>query len=199
MNRENFMIMSISSSEAAQSIDRATFEALHAAPAPWEIGKPQGGFVAIADRITNPDLDAGRRHGRTHPVSLRARRSGLTSLPDERSSVSPTRHTLPPVGRIIGRSITRLFDGVLRASVGSTEASKSLAARVGVVGPTRAVEARTDKLARPEDAGQSAQPRISDTHGFVTEERESPRAVGETRLAEIPDGRKHSPGRPVAT
>jgi hypothetical protein len=35
--------------------------------------------------------------------------------------------------------------------------------------PKRAIEARTDKLAQPEDPGESAQPRISDTDGFVTE------------------------------
>jgi hypothetical protein len=42
-------------------------------------------------------------------------------------------------------------------------------ARVGVVGPKRAVEARTDIRAQPEDPGESAQPTISDTDGFVTE------------------------------
>jgi hypothetical protein len=38
-----------------------------------------------------------------------------------------------------------------------------------VLGPTRAVEARTDKLAQPEDPGDSAQSRIADPDGFVTE------------------------------
>ena len=44
---------------ASNSIDRATFEALYAGPAPWDIGRPQGQLVAIADRVTSPVLDAG--------------------------------------------------------------------------------------------------------------------------------------------
>jgi SAM-dependent methyltransferase len=53
------MTMPISSSVASQSVDRATFEDLYAGPAPWDIGKPQGRFAAIADRVTGPVLDAG--------------------------------------------------------------------------------------------------------------------------------------------
>jgi SAM-dependent methyltransferase len=44
---------------ASQSVDRATFENLYAAPAPWDIGKPQPAFAAVADRVTSPVLDAG--------------------------------------------------------------------------------------------------------------------------------------------
>src|SRR5262249_17660484 len=44
---------------ASQSVDRATFEDLYAGPAPWDIGKPQRLFTAIADRVTGPILDAG--------------------------------------------------------------------------------------------------------------------------------------------
>ena len=39
--------------------DRATFEHFYAGPAPWDIGKPQRPFVAIADRVASPVLDAG--------------------------------------------------------------------------------------------------------------------------------------------
>jgi cyclopropane fatty-acyl-phospholipid synthase-like methyltransferase len=39
--------------------DRATFENLYAGKAPWDIGKPQAPFVAAADRVTSPVLDAG--------------------------------------------------------------------------------------------------------------------------------------------
>src|SRR5213593_759464 len=39
--------------------DRATFENIYAGKAPWDIGKPQGPFVAVADRVTSPVLDAG--------------------------------------------------------------------------------------------------------------------------------------------
>jgi SAM-dependent methyltransferase len=44
---------------ASQSADRATFENFYAGPAPWDIGKPQPQFIAIADRVTGPVLDAG--------------------------------------------------------------------------------------------------------------------------------------------
>jgi len=53
------MTMPVSNSIANQSVDRATFEGFYAGPAPWDIGKPQGPFVAIADRVTSPVLDAG--------------------------------------------------------------------------------------------------------------------------------------------
>jgi cyclopropane fatty-acyl-phospholipid synthase-like methyltransferase len=53
------MTMPVSTSVASTSIDCATFENLYAGPAPWDIGKPQPQFVAIADRVTGPILDAG--------------------------------------------------------------------------------------------------------------------------------------------
>jgi len=53
------MTMPISSSVASHSVDRATFEEFYAGPAPWDIGKPQELFVAIAGRLTSPILDAG--------------------------------------------------------------------------------------------------------------------------------------------
>jgi SAM-dependent methyltransferase len=45
--------------------DRATFENLYAGKAPWDIGKPQQPFVAIADRVRSPVLDAGCGTGDT--------------------------------------------------------------------------------------------------------------------------------------
>jgi SAM-dependent methyltransferase len=48
-----------SSLVASNSIDRAAFENLYAGPAPWEIDQPKGAFVAIADRLVSPILDAG--------------------------------------------------------------------------------------------------------------------------------------------
>jgi cyclopropane fatty-acyl-phospholipid synthase-like methyltransferase len=42
-----------------ESIDRASFEKFYAGPVPWDIGKPQGLFVAVADRVVSPVLDAG--------------------------------------------------------------------------------------------------------------------------------------------
>jgi cyclopropane fatty-acyl-phospholipid synthase-like methyltransferase len=53
------MTMPISSEVASNSIVRAAFEGLYAGPAPWDIGRPQGQFVAIADRVIGPVLDAG--------------------------------------------------------------------------------------------------------------------------------------------
>jgi SAM-dependent methyltransferase len=45
--------------------DRATFENIYAGKAPWDIGKPQKPFVAVADQVTNPVLDAGCGTGET--------------------------------------------------------------------------------------------------------------------------------------
>jgi cyclopropane fatty-acyl-phospholipid synthase-like methyltransferase len=53
------MTMPDSNLVASHSVDRATFENLYAGPAPWDIGKPQGRFAAVADRVTSPVLDAG--------------------------------------------------------------------------------------------------------------------------------------------
>jgi hypothetical protein len=39
--------------------DRSTFESIYTDQAPWDIGKPQKAFVAVADRITGSILDAG--------------------------------------------------------------------------------------------------------------------------------------------
>src|SRR5262249_6161898 len=41
------------------SIDRASFENFYAGKAPWDIGKPHGPFVAVADRAPSRVLDAG--------------------------------------------------------------------------------------------------------------------------------------------
>jgi cyclopropane fatty-acyl-phospholipid synthase-like methyltransferase len=53
------MTMPQSTLVASQSIDRATFEGLYAGPAPWETDQPKAAFVAIADQLTSPVLDAG--------------------------------------------------------------------------------------------------------------------------------------------
>ena len=45
--------------------NRSTFENLYAGKAPWDIGKPQKPFVAIADQVTDPVLDAGCGTGDT--------------------------------------------------------------------------------------------------------------------------------------
>ena len=53
------MTMPQSNVIADNSIDRARFEDFYDGPAPWEIGRPQGAIVAIADRVRGPVLDAG--------------------------------------------------------------------------------------------------------------------------------------------
>jgi cyclopropane fatty-acyl-phospholipid synthase-like methyltransferase len=45
--------------------DRSTFESMYAGQAPWDIGKPQKPFIAVADRITGLVLDAGCGTGDT--------------------------------------------------------------------------------------------------------------------------------------
>src|SRR5262249_40648 len=57
--RGNFMIMPMSNLVESNSMDGGTFEEFYAGPAPWDIDKPQVPFVAAADRITGPILDAG--------------------------------------------------------------------------------------------------------------------------------------------
>jgi SAM-dependent methyltransferase len=53
------MILPTSASLANSSVDRGTFEGFYARPAPWDIGRPQSAFIAVADRVTGPILDAG--------------------------------------------------------------------------------------------------------------------------------------------
>ena len=53
------MTMPQSNLVASHSIDRVAFEDLYAGPAPWDVGQPKGAFVAVADRVTGPVLDAG--------------------------------------------------------------------------------------------------------------------------------------------
>jgi len=45
--------------------DRAAFEETYAGEVPWDIGRPQRPFVAVADRVTSPVLDAGCGTGDT--------------------------------------------------------------------------------------------------------------------------------------
>jgi cyclopropane fatty-acyl-phospholipid synthase-like methyltransferase len=53
------MTMPVSSSVVSQSVGRAAFENFYAGKPPWDIGKPQRQFIAIADQVRNPVLDAG--------------------------------------------------------------------------------------------------------------------------------------------
>jgi SAM-dependent methyltransferase len=68
-----------SDSVVNSSVDRATFEEFYAGPAPWDIGRPQGRFVAIADRVAGPVLDAGCGTGE-HALFFAARGLRVTGI-----------------------------------------------------------------------------------------------------------------------
>src|SRR5262249_29133556 len=53
------MTMPQSNMLASNSVDRAAFENFYAGKAPWDIGRQQAQFAAIADRVAGPVLDAG--------------------------------------------------------------------------------------------------------------------------------------------
>jgi SAM-dependent methyltransferase len=59
--------------------DRAVFANLYAGKAPWDIGKPQKPFAAVADRIISPVLDAGCGTGDT-ALFLAARGHRVTAF-----------------------------------------------------------------------------------------------------------------------
>src|SRR5258705_8246712 len=73
------MTMPVSISAANNSADRATFENFYDGKAPWDIGKPQGAFVAVADRVTGPVLDAGCGTGE-HALFFAARGRRVTGI-----------------------------------------------------------------------------------------------------------------------
>jgi cyclopropane fatty-acyl-phospholipid synthase-like methyltransferase len=73
------MTMPQSNLVASQSVDRATFENLYAGPAPWDIGKPQPRFTAVADQITSPILDAGCGTGE-HALFFASRGHRVTGI-----------------------------------------------------------------------------------------------------------------------
>ena len=73
------MTMPQSNLVASNSIDRNTFEDLYAGPAPWDIGRPQGQFVAIADGVVSPVLDAGCGTGE-HALYFAARGHRVTGI-----------------------------------------------------------------------------------------------------------------------
>jgi cyclopropane fatty-acyl-phospholipid synthase-like methyltransferase len=73
------MTMPVSRSVASNSVDRTTFENLYAGKAPWDTGKPQRPFVAIADRVTGAVLDAGCGTGE-HALFFAARGHRVTGI-----------------------------------------------------------------------------------------------------------------------
>ncbi|HJZ93022.1 MAG TPA: class I SAM-dependent methyltransferase [Gemmataceae bacterium] len=85
------MTMPNSTSVAGHSVDRATFENLYAGPAPWDIGKPQEQFVAIADRVTSPVLDAGCGTGE-HVLFFAARGHRVVGVDFVDEAIRRSRH-----------------------------------------------------------------------------------------------------------
>jgi SAM-dependent methyltransferase len=73
------MTMPESSSVANNSVDRATFENLYSGKAPWDIGKPQGMFAAVAPRVIGRVLDAGCGTGE-HALFFAARGHRVTGI-----------------------------------------------------------------------------------------------------------------------
>jgi methylase of polypeptide subunit release factors len=72
--------------------DRTTFETAYAGQAPWDIGRPQPAFVAVADRITGAVLDAGCGTG-DNALYFAGRGCTVTGI-DFLAEASVTRNTL---------------------------------------------------------------------------------------------------------
>jgi SAM-dependent methyltransferase len=53
------MTMIQSAALTSHSASRAMFADFYAGKAPWDIGRPQGAFIAVADQVVGPVLDAG--------------------------------------------------------------------------------------------------------------------------------------------
>src|SRR5262245_66545441 len=73
------MTLPTSNLVASNSIDRAHFEEFYDGKAPWDIGKPQRAFAAVADRVTGPVLDAGCGTG-DHALFFAARGRRVTGI-----------------------------------------------------------------------------------------------------------------------
>jgi hypothetical protein len=87
------MTMPMSRSVVTNSIDRAAFRNFYAGPAPWDIGKPQPAFTAVADQVTGPIFDAGCGTGE-HALFFAARGQtvvGSTSWTRRSSGRGPRR------------------------------------------------------------------------------------------------------------
>jgi SAM-dependent methyltransferase len=73
------MTLPTSNLAASNSIDRAHFEEFYDGKAPWDIGKPQRAFAAVADQVTGPVLDAGCGTGE-HALFFAARGHRVTGI-----------------------------------------------------------------------------------------------------------------------
>jgi cyclopropane fatty-acyl-phospholipid synthase-like methyltransferase len=73
------MTMPMSDAVVNNSVDRATFEDFYDGNAPWDIGKPQKPFAAVADRVIGSVLDAGCGTG-DHALFFAARGHRVTGI-----------------------------------------------------------------------------------------------------------------------
>jgi cyclopropane fatty-acyl-phospholipid synthase-like methyltransferase len=71
--------------------DRSTFKNAYAGQAPWDIGKPQKPFMAVADRITGTVLDAGCGTGDT-ALFLAERGCQVTGIDFIEEAINRARH-----------------------------------------------------------------------------------------------------------
>src|SRR5580704_17844650 len=63
----------------SMSMPKSRFEEFYAGKAPWDIGRPQGLFAAVAERVTGPVLDAGCGTGE-HALFFAARGHRVTGI-----------------------------------------------------------------------------------------------------------------------
>jgi SAM-dependent methyltransferase len=73
------------------SIDRAAFEKFYTGQAPWDIDKPQAPFVAIADQVVGPILDAGCGTGE-HALFFAARGLRVTGIDFVEEAIGRAKH-----------------------------------------------------------------------------------------------------------
>src|SRR5262245_64861791 len=85
------MTLPVSTAVATHSVDRATFEELYAGKAPWDIGKPQPVFAALAERVTGSVLDAGCGTGE-HALFFAARGHRVTGIDFVPEAIRRARH-----------------------------------------------------------------------------------------------------------
>src|SRR5262245_66266085 len=92
--------------------DRSTFETIYAGKAPWDIGRPQAPFAAVADRVTSPVLDAGCGTGE-HALFFAARGHQVTGIDFVEEAIRRARRKADERGlavRLLVKDATTLGD-----------------------------------------------------------------------------------------
>jgi cyclopropane fatty-acyl-phospholipid synthase-like methyltransferase len=97
---------------SVESIDRTSFENFYTGKAPWDIGKPQGQFVAVARQVTSPVLDAGCGTGE-HALYFAARGHQVTGIDFVQEAIRRARRKAAERGlpvRLLVKDATTLGD-----------------------------------------------------------------------------------------